>query len=200
MSVSAFIPAPVGPTVGSRQVSPMNSLKLVGAVFALIATVLLLLVQFLPWAGTSRSGSGFSSSADAYTWNVHGSSGFANFHNSGTSSWYSSDEKDADGIHNIQAGIPMLLAGLVIVGLGALLAFLVKGPAGPVVVLVGALVFAAGLIFFAMGLDAFFSSDQSWEASFYLAIVGGALALVGGVLGLVAGNAPGRGSGSGGSY
>ena len=180
----------------------MNALKLTGAVFAVLAAVLLLLVQFLPWGGVSQSGGstfGFtygSSSVDSYTWHVHARSGS----NSQNSNWYSSDQDDSDGIGNIRAGIPMLLAGLVIVALGALLAFVLKGPAGPIVLLVGALVFATGLIFFAMGTDAFYSSNQDWGASYYLGIVGGSLALIGGVLGLVAGNAQTSRSTSGGSY
>lgn len=163
----------------------MSNLKLVAALLAVVATLCLALVQFVPWAGFEMSGGsafGFNfpgANVDSYTWEVT-----ANGEDEG---WYSSDMDDSDGIGQIRIAIPFLLVGLVITFVGAVLLF-VRGGAGAIVTLVGSLVSLTGLVLFAMGTDAFYDGEHEWAAAFYLAIAGVVLAIAAGATGLAVEN------------
>jgi hypothetical protein len=169
----------------------MNSLRNVSAVFASVAVVALVLVQFIPWGGFETQGGsmfGFSfpgAEADANMWSMKVSSGG----NSDSTSWYDSDADDTDGIGQIRAGIPILLVGLVLALAGALATFGTRGGLGPILTMSASIVLAIGIILFAVGLQkAFDGSSFSWGPSFYFAITAASLLLVGGILGLMSGN------------
>lgn len=173
----------------------MHPLKLTGAILATVAVVCAAVVQFTPWASVEVEGGnivGFSfpgAKVDAYTWEAQSSSGG----NQDSVSWYDSDHDDSDGIGQIRAGIPFLLAGLILGLAGVIVLLATKGPAGAILTLVSGLVMTAGTALFAMGTDTFFDGNQdAWGPAFYLAITAAVLLVVGGVFGLVAGNASHR--------
>lgn len=171
----------------------MNSLRLTAGILALLATVCMILVQFLPWASQSMDGFGASSKTSAYTWEAQSKGSAFGFSGSDSTGWYSGDWDDADdeqrnAVAQLRIAIPLLLVGLIVVAIGALLFFVMGGSSAAIVTTVAALVCIAGTWLFAHGVDRLFSSDQGWAASFYLAIAASALALLGGVLGLVGGN------------
>ena len=173
-------------------------MRTLAAALSGLAVVLLVVVQFTPWASYHLDGgsftfpggaiSGSDSDIDAKTWEVKYSSNGG----SDTSSWYDSDNNDADGIGQIRAAIPILLVGLV-AGLAAMIVGLtVKGVVGPILALVAGLVTAAGIVLFAMGISSMWDGlDYQWVAAFYLAIAAAAALVIGGVLGLASGNRSG---------
>ena len=165
--------------------------RTVVAVLGVLAAIALILVQFLPWAGVEADGFGGSAQSTAYTWKTEGSfSGFG-FSGSDKTSWYSDDLQDDDGetpseVQQIRIAIPVLLGGLLLVAVGALLAFLARGP-GALLILVGGILAAIATGLFGFALDGMYDSDQDWAASFYLAIAASALAVGGGIVGMAGG-------------
>ena len=158
-----------------------------------IGVICLVLVQFLPWGGISE----FGFEGNAYTWEMEfrGEGAFFGEEEfSESESWYSEEIEDGEGesapdedVTKIRIAIPLLLAGLLLIALGAVLGFTLRGRAAGVLLLLGGVVAAVGVVLFAVAVDSIFESDQDWGAAFYLAIAGSALGLLGGVLGLVPG-------------
>lgn len=171
----------------------MDTMRTTAGVLGALAAVALVLVQFMPWGGVAGSAFGTTFKADAYTWHMEasGSSPFGS--GSDKTNWYDDevddDEDTAGDVTNIRIAIPLILAGLLAVALGGILAFVTRGGAAGAVLLVGGILAAIGTTLFALGVDGLFDSDQDWAASFYLAIAASALGLVAGVLGLAGGRA-----------
>lgn len=153
-----------------------------------MAAVAFILVQFMPWGGVSGSVFGATFSGDAYTWHMEASGSGFGASGSDKTSWYDDeaddDAEDTEHIANIRIAIPLLLGALVLLAVGALLAFVTRGAAAGALMLVGAVAGTIGTILFAIAVDGLFDSDQDWGAAFFLAIGGSALGLASGVLGL----------------
>lgn len=170
------------------------NLKMTSGALGILGAVCLLLVQFLSWGGVAQEGGsafGFSfpdSEVDAHTWNLKARSG-GDEH---SESWYSDDLEDDDeetaGLTQVRIAVPFLLGGLIVAGLGAVLALAARGGAGAMVLLSGGILAAIGTTMFIIGIGQMFDGEQDWAASYYLAIVGCVLAVLGGVLGIVGQN------------
>ena len=165
--------------------------RMLVAVLGVLSAIALVVVQFTPWGGIDQGGF----EVNAYTWKLEMSA--EGFFGSGEFSdkqgWYSdeveeNEESDADhsDLTKIRIAIPLLGAGLLLAAVGALLAFLGRGPS-PLLLLVGGVLTAVATVLFGLALDSMFDSDQDWGASFYLAIAASAMALVGGIVGMVGG-------------
>jgi len=169
-------------------------LKMTSGALGIAGALCLLLVQFLSWGGVSQEGGsafGFSfpdSEVEAHTWSMQARSG-SDEH---SESWYSDDmeddEGDTPGLAQVRIGAPLLLGGLIVAGLGAVLALAARGGAGAMVLLAGGILAALGTTMFILGVGEMFDGEQDWAASYYLAILGCVLAVLGGVLGLVGQN------------
>lgn len=167
----------------------MTSMRTVAAALAALSLVMLIAVQFVPWATATTSAFGFTAKATVTTWEAEmDASGFGS-DGSDSHGWYSDDADDADGIDQIRMAIPFILGALVLALVATLLGFLMAGAGGPIVTLIAALAAIAGTVMFAMGVDSFFGdTNYDWAASFYLAIAASTMLLVGGIVGLVGGN------------
>jgi Flp pilus assembly protein TadB len=173
----------------------MANERAVGAILVGAAALLLLLVQFLPWAVAEESGGGSSMEATAYLWEVEveydiNLEGFgAGFSDSGKESqdWYDDDTDEADGVGNVRASIPMFLVGLVGAAVAVLLMFLLPARVGGVVALACATVLVVAFILYTTGVNEVFDGDQDWHVSFFFGLAGIILLIIGGVVALVGG-------------
>ncbi len=181
----------------------MHPMKTTSSVLAGLAVILLVLVQFLPWATfeTSSSSEGgsfggfdfpgfdFDFQAWAHTWGVEQEVNGQ----SSDEGWYDNDFDDTDGIGQIRTAIPMLLAATVVVFAGALLSATIKGAAGPITTLAGGVLLVIATVLFATGVNtAWDDVGFDWHVSFYFAITACLLVIAGGVMALIAGNHAGE--------
>lgn len=164
------------------------------AILGTLAAVCLVLVQFLPWGGTSDSFFGASAEVEAYTWKMEVSGEGFGSDFSDKENWYSGEFDDAEEdeeefdtyLLQIRIAIPFLMAGLVLCAVGAIVGFMGRGPSA-LLVLLGGIAATVATVLFAIAVDGMFDSDQDWGASFYLAIAACALAIIGGIVGLAGG-------------
>jgi hypothetical protein len=179
----------------------MHPLKTSSVALAGIALLLLVLVQFLPWASYHVDGGSFfgtsfpDSEIEAGTWNVEASAGGGG----SDESWYSDDAKEyspgESELVQIRIAIPALLAGGVAILLGLVLNFGARGATGAVLTLSGGLLVTVATVLFAIGIEDFYGdAAYEWSLSFFFAIAACASGIVGGALGLVAGNREAQGT------
>jgi amino acid transporter len=155
------------------------------------AVVLLLVAQFVPWAEDEMSfdgGSGFgfdfgsfSFKVSAYMWNAKMSGNG----DSETTGWYESDADDSDGIMEIRAAIPIILASMVAFVAALAMAAMGNRMAGAVGGLATVLALI-GFVLYIVGVNQLFEDlSLTWHVGFYLAIVAMLLGLLGTVLSFV---------------
>ena len=166
-----------------------NAARNTSIALAAVGAVLLVVLQFVPWATFEQSGFGGSFTAEMRTWerSFHGS-GFG-FSGSDSTGWYDGDADDDEGVGLIRAAIPLLLAGLAAGVLGLLLTATSRGAVGGILTLVAALAAATGTVLFIVGIDRNFNdldADYTWSAGFYLAILGSTALLAAGITGVAA--------------
>lgn len=161
--------------------------KLACAILALVGFVALLVVQTnVPWADSNGGGS----KETARTWRRTSDSNFLGFSSSNSKGWYDSGWNDSDknAVNQLQVAAPLVLAGLLLLLVGAILSFSAPGGGGPIITLVGGLVAAAGTVLYFLAIQDLFNNNQTWQTGFYLAVAGTVLGLAGGVVGMAAGN------------
>jgi len=166
--------------------------RLACAILALVGFVALLVVQFnVPWANQHASGFGGSADQTARTWGKSdsGSAFFGSYSGSTYQGWYDGGWSDSDknAVNQLQVAAPLVVAGTVLLLIGAILSF-GPGPAGPIVALVGGLCAVGGTVLYFLAIQDLFNNNQAWQTGFYLAIIGSVLGLVGGVVGMAMGN------------
>lgn len=172
----------------------MHALKTTSAALGGIAVLLLVVVQFTPWANYHAEGGSFfgfsmpDSDIEAGTWKVTATAGG----NAADESWYSEDAKDyspgESDLTQIRIAIPTLLVAGLLALIGSLLT-MVKQAAGPILCLAAGVVATAGTVLFGLGIEDFYGdAAQSWGPAYFLAIATCVLLVASGVLGLVAGN------------
>ena len=150
-----------------------------------LAFLLLLVVQFIPFATFTTSFFGATADADAYAWEAKfRAEGFGE-ESSEQTNWYDNDFDDDDGIGMVRAAAPLLVAGLA-VSLAAAILFLRMPAGGAVASFVAAVLVGGGVFLMARGITALFDDQQEWAIGFYLAIAAAVLAFAAGILGLLA--------------
>lgn len=166
--------------------SQMSGLRWTALALCGVAFLLLLVVQFIPFAGFTTSFFGATADADAYAWEAKfRAEGFGEESTEQTS-WYDNDFDDDDGIGMVRAAAPLLAAGLVVSVLAVI--FLLRIPAGAgAAALVAAMLTGLGVFLMARGIGELFDDQQDWAVGFYLAIAAAVLCAVAGVLALVGG-------------
>lgn len=184
-----LLPAPTGnrypPGVRWRgMMSQLPPLRWAAIGLAGFAFVLLLLVQFVPFASFTETIGTVTAEADAYAWEgKFRAEGFGEDRREETS-WYDNDFDDDDGIKNVRAAAPLLLAGCIL-ALVAAFAPLRMPAVGAGAAALSAVVSAVGIYLMAKGVDRLFEDQQEWDVGFYFAIVASVLAAAAAVLGLL---------------
>jgi hypothetical protein len=161
--------------------------KLACAILALVGFVALLVVQTnVTWGDTDSGGS----HKQARTWGQTTSGGGFLFAYSGSQSWYDSgwSSQDKNAVNQLQVAAPLVLAGLLLLLVGAILSFTAPGAGGPITTLIGGLLTAAGTVLYFLAIQDLYNNNQTWQTGFYLAVAGTVLGLAGGVVGMAAGN------------
>lgn len=164
--------------------------RLACAILALVGFVALLVVQFnVPWANQHASGFGGSADRTARTWGESDSGSYFGFSGSNQKGWYDSgwSDQDRNAVNQLQVAAPLVVAGTILLLVGAILSF-GPGAPGPIVTLIGGLVAVGGAVLYFLAIQDLFNNNQAWQTGFYFAVIGAVLGLVGGVIGLAAGN------------
>lgn len=185
----------------------MHPLKTTTFTLAGVAVLLLIAVQFLPWAtfeasgstpdfnfgGFGIEGSDYRTEVEANTWDQDvTTSTNGGSERTSDESWYDDSQDDAAGITQMRAAIPILLVATVAVLVGGLLV-MANPTMGSVIAIIGGTVLTAAVILFAVGLNLRWDDvAYEWSLSFYFAITACACAIASGVTGLMAGNATGK--------
>lgn len=165
--------------------------RLACGVLALLAFVALLVVQFnVPWANVHQSGFGASTDQTARTWGEDSSGSAFGFSGHDSKNWFDGgwDDSQQDAVNQLRVAAPLLLAGAVVLLLGAILALALPGGTGAIVTLIGAVVAAGSAALYYIAIGDLYDNNASWQVGFFVAAGGAVLGLVGGVLGLLGGS------------
>ncbi len=171
----------------------MHAARITSAALSGVGLVLLLVLQFVPWASFQASSEGgnfggftfpgFDVEITATPWQHKASASGE----SDSTSWYDSDADDADGVTLLRTGAPIMASALAIGVVAALLVALLRGVGGPVLLLAAALLAVTATILISIGVDQYFGdADYNWHVGFYFGIFGSALLLGGAVAGFMA--------------
>ncbi len=152
---------------------------------ATTAVLLMLLVQFLPWATLNANVSSVTASADADTWQASfTATGFGRT-TSQSRGWYNASFDPQGGITQVRVAAPLTVLGLL--GAAACVTFilLTRPRWALIAALAAAVVIALAAVLMMLGLNDLFDGKQSWSLSVWLSWTAALASAGAGLVGLL---------------